>query len=216
MPTMTSTRAFSQQQFEAFLATGEIPENHRVTYRGGQAALSGGAIVLEQPVVVIEQVVESTIQVVDDQQWDERTSLATQIKQSFSDAMRAIVPPTRAPSGSGIRHSPPLSRSRKTRPRVKDVAYRPLAAGSIRIPSSYCGTYGMKGTFGLVPYTGACSLETTIDHCGPITNNVADNALLLETAKRIAASRASRRASGRTTSRCPSGSRTDSDQPVSA
>jgi amidase len=53
-------------------------------------------------------------------------------------------------------------------------------AGSIRIPSSYCGTYGMKGTFGLVPYTGACSLETTIDHCGPITSNVADNALLLE------------------------------------
>ena len=38
----------------------------------------------------------------------------------------------------------------------------------------------MKPTFGLVPYTGAASLETTIDHCGPITNNVADNALLLE------------------------------------
>ena len=53
-------------------------------------------------------------------------------------------------------------------------------AGSIRIPSSYCGVYGMKGTFGLVPYTGAASLETTIDHCGPITNNVKNNALLLE------------------------------------
>ncbi|MBH66695.1 MAG: Asp-tRNA(Asn)/Glu-tRNA(Gln) amidotransferase GatCAB subunit A [Chloroflexi bacterium] len=53
-------------------------------------------------------------------------------------------------------------------------------AGSIRIPASYCGVYGMKGTFGLVPYTGAISLETTIDHCGPITNNVRNNALLLE------------------------------------
>ena len=53
-------------------------------------------------------------------------------------------------------------------------------AGSIRIPSSYCGVYGMKGTFGLVPYTGAVSLETTIDHCGPITNSVSNNALLLE------------------------------------
>ena len=53
-------------------------------------------------------------------------------------------------------------------------------AGSIRIPSSYCGVYGMKGTFGLVPYTGAASLETTVDHCGPITASVADNALLLE------------------------------------
>ena len=53
-------------------------------------------------------------------------------------------------------------------------------AGSIRIPSSYCGVYGMKPTFGLVPYTGAASLETTIDHCGPMTDTVANNALLLE------------------------------------
>ncbi len=61
-----------------------------------------------------------------------------------------------------------------------DMALGGDQAGSIRIPASYCGTYGMKGTFGLVPYTGACSLETTIDHCGPITSTVADNALLLE------------------------------------
>ncbi len=53
-------------------------------------------------------------------------------------------------------------------------------AGSIRIPASYCGIYGMKPTFGLVPYSGAASLETTIDHCGPMTATVADNALLLE------------------------------------
>ncbi len=61
-----------------------------------------------------------------------------------------------------------------------DMALGGDQAGSIRIPASYCGTYGMKGTFGLVPYTGACSLETTLDHCGPITATVADNALLLE------------------------------------
>ena len=53
-------------------------------------------------------------------------------------------------------------------------------AGSIRIPSSYCGTYGMKGTFGLVPYTGIIPLEITIDHCGPISNTVYNNALLME------------------------------------
>ena len=29
--------------------------------------------------------------------------------------------------------------------------------GSIRMPSSYCGTYGMKPTHGLVPYTGTVS-----------------------------------------------------------
>lgn len=53
-------------------------------------------------------------------------------------------------------------------------------AGSIRIPASYCGIVGMKPTFGLVPYTGIGPLEITIDTAGPMTMNVADNALLLE------------------------------------
>jgi amidase len=52
--------------------------------------------------------------------------------------------------------------------------------GSIRIPASFCGAYGMKPTHGLVPYTGIMPIEPTIDHAGPITANVADNALLLE------------------------------------
>jgi amidase len=53
-------------------------------------------------------------------------------------------------------------------------------AGSIRIPAAYCGIVGMKPTFGLVPYTGIGPLEITLDTAGPMTANVADNALLLE------------------------------------
>ena len=52
--------------------------------------------------------------------------------------------------------------------------------GSIRIPASYSGIYGMKPTHGLVPYTGIMPIETTIDHTGPMTATVEDNALLLE------------------------------------
>jgi amidase len=52
--------------------------------------------------------------------------------------------------------------------------------GSIRMPSSYSGCYGMKATHGLVPYTGVMPIEATIDHAGPMTTTVADNALLLE------------------------------------
>ena len=52
--------------------------------------------------------------------------------------------------------------------------------GSIRIPAAYCGIYGMKPTFGLVPYTGIFPIENTLDHTGPMTATVADNALLLE------------------------------------
>jgi len=52
--------------------------------------------------------------------------------------------------------------------------------GSIREPAAFCGIYGMKPTYGLVPYTGAFPIEMTLDHLGPLTATTADNALLLE------------------------------------
>lgn len=61
-----------------------------------------------------------------------------------------------------------------------DMALGGDQGGSIRIPSSFCGTYGMKPTHGLVPYTGIMPIEIYVDHTGPITATVADNALLLE------------------------------------
>ena len=61
-----------------------------------------------------------------------------------------------------------------------DMAIGGDQGGSIRMPSSYCGVYGMKPTYGLVPYTGIFPIENTLDHAGPMTATVADNALLLE------------------------------------
>lgn len=61
-----------------------------------------------------------------------------------------------------------------------DLAVGSDQGGSVRIPSSFCGVYGMKPTHGLVPYTGAMPIESTLDHLGPITGNVRDNALMLE------------------------------------
>jgi len=61
-----------------------------------------------------------------------------------------------------------------------DMAIGGDQGGSIRMPSSFCGTYGMKPTHGLVPYTGIMPIEIYVDHTGPITATVADNALLLE------------------------------------
>lgn len=52
--------------------------------------------------------------------------------------------------------------------------------GSIRLPASKNGIVGMKPTFGLVPYTGLASLEPTLDHTGPMTRTVLDNALFME------------------------------------
>ncbi|MEQ5828896.1 amidase [Sulfitobacter sp. NFXS29] len=61
-----------------------------------------------------------------------------------------------------------------------DMAIGGDQGGSVRLPASYCGIFGMKPTHGLVPYTGAMPIESTIDHLGPMTRTVADNALLLE------------------------------------
>ena len=61
-----------------------------------------------------------------------------------------------------------------------DMAIGGDQGGSIRMPASFCGIYGMKATHGLVPYTGAMPIESTIDHVGPMTGTVADNALMLE------------------------------------
>ncbi|MDP7547397.1 MAG: amidase, partial [Alphaproteobacteria bacterium] len=61
-----------------------------------------------------------------------------------------------------------------------DMAMGGDQGGSIRMPASYCGVYGMKATHGLVPYTGIMPIEIYVDHTGPMTNTVEDNALLLE------------------------------------
>ena len=61
-----------------------------------------------------------------------------------------------------------------------DMAIGGDQGGSIRMPSSFCGIYGMKGTHGLVPYTGVMPIEITLDHTGPMTRTVHDNALLME------------------------------------
>ncbi|EXJ79148.1 hypothetical protein A1O3_08649 [Capronia epimyces CBS 606.96] len=52
-------------------------------------------------------------------------------------------------------------------------------AGSIRLPSSYCGVYGLKPTHGLIPYTGIAGLHPMIDYTGPMARKLEDIAALL-------------------------------------
>jgi len=51
--------------------------------------------------------------------------------------------------------------------------------GSIRIPAAFCGTTGLKPTFGRVSRFGVMPLDFTLDHMGPLTRSVRDAALVL-------------------------------------
>ena len=49
--------------------------------------------------------------------------------------------------------------------------------GSIRIPSSFCGTFGIKPTFGRVSEYGAYPLCWSVAHVGPLAASSVDTAL---------------------------------------
>lgn len=53
------------------------------------------------------------------------------------------------------------------------------AGGSIRIPASFTGTFGLKPTFGHVPQWPASAM-TTLSHLGPMTRTVGDAILMME------------------------------------
>jgi aspartyl-tRNA(Asn)/glutamyl-tRNA(Gln) amidotransferase subunit A len=59
--------------------------------------------------------------------------------------------------------------------------------GSVRIPASFCGLYGMKASMGRVPLYPGCKDERfpgissweSLEHIGPMSRTVADSALML-------------------------------------
>ena len=53
-------------------------------------------------------------------------------------------------------------------------------AGSIRIPSAFCGISGMKATYGRVPRDGLMGSTWSMSYAGPLARSVEDCALVLD------------------------------------
>ena len=52
--------------------------------------------------------------------------------------------------------------------------------GSIRVPASFCGVFGLKPTFGRLPRTGTFPFVFDLDHLGPFARSLADLALVYD------------------------------------
>ena len=52
--------------------------------------------------------------------------------------------------------------------------------GSIRVPASLCGIYGLKPTFGRLSRAGTFPFAASLDHIGPFARNVADLAAVYD------------------------------------
>lgn len=46
--------------------------------------------------------------------------------------------------------------------------------GSVRVPAAFCGIYGLRPTYGLVPRTGVVALAPSLDTVGPLAASLAD------------------------------------------
>jgi amidase len=62
-----------------------------------------------------------------------------------------------------------------------DISFGGDQGGSVRIPSAWCGTVGLKPTFGLISHFGiGLGTEQSIDYVGPLARTVEDAAAALE------------------------------------
>jgi amidase len=62
-----------------------------------------------------------------------------------------------------------------------DISFGGDQGGSIRIPAAFCGTFGLKPTFGLISHFGiGFGSDQSIDYTGPMARTVEDTAAALQ------------------------------------
>lgn len=82
-----------------------------------------------------------------------------------------------------VEHSPGGSSGGSAAAVAAGMVYAAMGSdtgGSIRIPASFCGTVGLKPTYGRVSRYGAFPLAWSLDHMGPLARSVRDAATVFD------------------------------------
>ncbi|MEL7310784.1 MAG: DUF1538 domain-containing protein [Pseudomonadota bacterium] len=82
----------SDAEFQAYLATGRMPEDYEISIRGGSAALTNGKIEVNDPQLMITKVYRRQFSVTTAEHWDRTTPLTQLVRTALLDALRAIIP----------------------------------------------------------------------------------------------------------------------------
>src|ERR1700693_5379166 len=91
-----------------------------------------------------------------------------------TDSRRKMRPSGRRATRTTRRALPAVRPADRGAPWFVPLALGSDTNGSIRVPASLCGVFGLKPTYGRLPRTGAYPFVDSLDHVGPFATTTAD------------------------------------------
>lgn len=81
-------------EYQEFLRTGELPEDVRVRFEGGETKLVNGRVVQSDAQIVYEREIDPSLWAQDVEEWDPSASFPNEFRGALFSALQAIVPLT--------------------------------------------------------------------------------------------------------------------------